>query len=739
MAILVKELFITDLDPNSLDWWSADKVDKINLNFKQFVDGGQIGPQGAQGAYGIPGFSGSQGPQGPQGFIGAQGHQGEEGESAWIFSYEEGVSRSAYIFPRVKSSIGENHAITMRIGEDGDLSNPTWYGEYLENSVYTNVLTINNRSTGWNQITLSDDTNGIFKTGSYKFIYSNGKHVTKIGDFDNSGSFELEYDLNGSKVIKTLDYGSLLNTKDSINFSQNLLSFGNKTVITESVSSINTTYNPNSSLSATEIEGNILIPTNSSGDLIWAKKGGVFSTFPIGSIIQIEEDEFFNSDNFFMNESVPHDDDLLNVRYGRGKEDSQYSGWYLCNGETWTSPNGVITHSVPNLNSFNYSIGGDGTLTGQQPTPGGDNTKIIIGGYNTGLDCTYINGQYNNTSSTTEDTSDVNILLDSTDNGNQVTLKNNISIVYLQELDFTWSTGVSVAPTLFNITLTSPNGSSDDACSDSIDTTYKITTTSSTWTLFPAATSQYQLYNSTGTAPASQGWYQREGVSRYWNGSSWTAMVECNTQVNLYHDTNGINLNGTGSFDYAFTPSVTLSSKLINANSFASATLLYNSDGTLASAGWYRRQGVEGTPGIWLTEERRFWTGTQFSGETIFHNYIYANQSLGNSFKYSYTGGTSACATTNKHVTYILSNNSLTIFSNLSAIAGKIPYIHVSGSGTNVGEHPIIRVIDYAATGGNTYSKIADSYIGTQLNPAKNGGIDQINGKISTLLLNCPY
>ena len=42
----IKEIFKSDLDPNSPNWWAKAKVDKINFNFNQLEKGGSYGPTG---------------------------------------------------------------------------------------------------------------------------------------------------------------------------------------------------------------------------------------------------------------------------------------------------------------------------------------------------------------------------------------------------------------------------------------------------------------------------------------------------------------------------------------------------------------------------------------------------------------------------------------------------------------------------------------------------------------------
>ena len=58
MNIRIKELFKSDLDPNSNQWWSKDKIDKINYNFSLMRNGGPSGPTGIEGANGEEGEKG---------------------------------------------------------------------------------------------------------------------------------------------------------------------------------------------------------------------------------------------------------------------------------------------------------------------------------------------------------------------------------------------------------------------------------------------------------------------------------------------------------------------------------------------------------------------------------------------------------------------------------------------------------------------------------------------------------
>lgn len=80
----------------------------------------------------------------------------------------------------------------------------------------------------------------------------------------------------------------------------------------------------------------VIVATDVDGSVIWKSKYEVFGALPIGSIISVSELEF-NNTNFHLIDTLQVDADsglLLNV-YGRGRLNTQFEGWYLCNGQTW--------------------------------------------------------------------------------------------------------------------------------------------------------------------------------------------------------------------------------------------------------------------------------------------------------------------------------------------------------------------------------------------------------------------
>ena len=124
MPLNIKHLFKSDLDPNTSDFWSVDKIDKLNHNFRQVRLGGPQGPMGRSGFSGEEGDRGEIGSQGLKGSQGAQGHQGNGGIEPWK-NIEHG--RTTTILPKFNGTI-EYTAI------------PVVFGAHDSSPVYTNPI-----------------------------------------------------------------------------------------------------------------------------------------------------------------------------------------------------------------------------------------------------------------------------------------------------------------------------------------------------------------------------------------------------------------------------------------------------------------------------------------------------------------------------------------------------------------------------------------------------------------------
>ena len=726
MAINIREIFTSDLDPNSQDWWSKDKLDKINLNFKQFIQGGPAGPQGHQGVYGGSGPAGSQGPVGPQGYDGHQGTIGETGEERWIEAINS-IHNNSIIFPKITTSTNQTHAISLRLGEPFGTPN-TWYNQSISNSAITHASTISNMQTGFNQITMIAEAD-FGNSGSYKYIVDNSDplkpvNVLKVGALDSSDPFEL------SSISRIFKYITTENNvqNDSLTY-DNYITLHKKSEYPKADTK-DLIYEKDAG------ENKILVPIGTDGKLVWKNKTEVFGTFPVGTILSISYDEYFNDNNFYLNENVSHTaGDNLNMRWGRGRETSQYSGWYICNGRTW-GKDGIISYTVPNLNRFYYSISGDGSTNGQQAASISQPNMVIIGGYDFELNCQYDSGTQEYTNSL------VNLnVVDETFESNlgnrgdaDAVLKRNVNIVYLGNDDFEWNTVQQTPATLYDITLTQPQSSADDACSSAHDQQYKISTPSSGWSSFSETGSGVYLYNSNGTLLANSGWYETQGISRYWNGNSFIDSEECGSDTMLYYSDNVKGLNGFNSF-MLLTLAATFK---INSQSFSTATTLKNTNGINADAGWYRLRGelVQGNTNIWELEERRYWDGEEFVGETITDNWILIYKDtayFGASRVKIGTSSQNLCngIQTTTALYYAVENGFLPlIVTNVGDLNGLKVYVHTNLEKSlyvdQRGEYPLTSL--YNQNGVDRLTKIGDEVPGGQYRNVDSGSIVQNTG-----------
>ena len=392
------------------------------------------------------------------------------------------------------------------------------------------------------------------------------------------------------------------NIDTNINNNTNLKFRSNNTKL--GLASSNIIANSNFKYTNNALENRVLVSLDNDGNTVWRNKSEVFGTLPIGSIISITTD-WFNKTNFYL-EYEENETGELEVIYGRGKEDTPFEGWYICNGQTWTD--GTIQYEVPNLNSFNFQIDDNGN---QLAVADGDNTPIIIGGYNLEMQSTY---NTDNNTYTSEFVTPEDIIIDqiSLNTGGNFDISRNVHIIYLKNIDYYWLTGNITPPTLTGIELAGPSNSSGDACALNQTQSYKWTGGSTNWV--NGDMSNIILYNNDEQTRALAGWYSKDNISRYWTGSQFTSREVCPIleTINLTFNVDVTQLNGNRNADW--------NGYTINNINFENATSLLK-DGGNAPSGWYRENGTYG----W----RRYWDGTEFEGEKFNLPYIYSCGKIG--------------------------------------------------------------------------------------------------------------
>lgn len=688
MSIIIKELFLSDLDTTS-SFWAPAKVEKINFNFNQ-IDLAGGGPAGPSGLGGEPGADGDKGPQGVQGAIGSQGSQGVKGQigdSLWI--------KNEYpVFPNItiKPSQTKNNPTTLT---SGFISMDAEYTQVEPHALwrYRSVSPMDFNL----MYSVDGDLTKVARTNLYR---DNGLNKDVVEeDFSHSGNIfitEAEtHKYNETVVITETGFSSILdvnlNAKTSI---QNLAQF-------DVAVQLGQTAHPNY----------VGYSNDSNGLFSWKKLSDLIVLFPVGSVIAINPSEFNSNNFYFTDQETQLTPGVLLNRMGAGKAGTKYEGWYLCNGQTWKL--GGLTYNTPNLNSFNYNIASNG---GSQPNAAyGDNVMSIIGGadvnffltynspYDIGFDMiTYEGsvgvGNYGNYGYSAEPTQLFSPNSYSYSNMNDNTKM--VYVVYLGGPNFTWQSESYSAPTLIDITLTYSVNTSIEACNISNPANFKIDFAVGDWSNLSYNTSSHLLYNSNGTTLATMGWYSHNGVARLWNGNTFAGVVTCSTlnNVNIPYSQYVQDLNGSG----GNTVGGVNTSVYLDSNNLLNATKIYSnaSATTYAQSGWYRDSSC-----------RKFWnysTGS-FDGVTITVDYVQSN-------------GTLSVESTSYNACYLFSTNPTFIYTETNIFsAGSgilIAYKNKYNNDLNEGMEPLVEVISSYWYSDGSYKRYATATgeLGTRSN-----------------------
>lgn len=677
----IKEIFKSDLDPNSTIWWADAKVDKLNYNFNQLILGGPQGPQGNTGYSGDSGARGVQGFQGPVGVQGFQGPQGIAADEPWHIVSDE---RNVTLMPKYNGLAADeitairvvfSDFITSTVDIDGDGTPDEAYSVNAPVKVNDGVFISYVEDVAKNNIEFRTEVAEGLGKRSYINLESAGNDFMIIK--------------SDGKINQRLDYLTLEDSIDGeyltlkpTNAKAAGLTISSNTRVDQSDVIANGIVNYKNNPSV----GMVLAADNATGETSWRLKHEIIGTFPEGSIIAITTNEF-NDDNFYLNEflsSAESNKGFLPIRYGAGKPGTKYEGWYLCNGQTWTDSNNVLEFNVPNLNNFEYQI--DANNNGQIPASGGDNSIVLIGGIGLLNDAEYTGtATVDNYTVLQEATySDESIQLDY-NLGSDFYMTRNVHIAYLGQNDLTWNDANGTTPTpTESIYLAGPSSDSTNACAASISE-FIWTGIGKTWSNVQEDLTGVILYNANNT-PASVKWYAKDNVARYWNGTAFTLVAPCPVQqtIQLGYNQDVTLLNGTVSSSSNYT---------IDNTSFEFATTLLNSFGFNATAGWYKKTNSS-------NGARRYWDGTQFVGEVITFGYIAHIGEVEFSMGTSYD----ICVSNNDiHELYAATNTIFALggLSDLQSVYnnGATVYVHEGWIGTTPKVHPLVMVRSQNADG----------------------------------------
>lgn len=411
-SLNLKEILNTDSD--------IQKFDKINYNFDQIMSngGGPMGSQGAQGPQGFTGLTGDTGAQGAQGPQGPQGAKGDTGIDHWTVN--PGTNNDTFV---------PTH--------DGNKLNPptVMVGVDVLDPIYNNVITdavmlINRKSSAYtyNYQLLDDSVSAASGNFAYtKLELINGKTVKTDG-------FDHIYDTISKRIAETHVLGN--GTVDYIIINANSLNVNVPAIFAAGVSVNGGPLEFNIGAPAA---GDILVSVDNIGTASWKSLSSIGGAVPVGTVVSILTPVFLDANNFEKGyEQQLNVDDPLKINFGRGI--GNYTGWYLCNGKTWTN-GAAFNYEVPDLSSFSYSI--DATPIPPRTTglgQGGvihtNNIIAIPGGAGVQMSAAYASGTYTITTPVPNTTVDP---LYTAASGTQYNLYKMIHIVYVGETGLYWS------------------------------------------------------------------------------------------------------------------------------------------------------------------------------------------------------------------------------------------------------------------------------------------------------------
>ena len=669
MPLNIKEIYTSDLDPNELGWWSRPKVDKLNHNFNQLIDGGMYGPVGVQGSYGGTGLKGVNGDQGVIGYQGSVGSVGADANLNW--KHKDGNDNRT-LYPYLEED--DYFGISLVTGVDGGSY------EYEDSAVYNQVSQYRLITNNKKQLSL--------RTGDlkydFKLVDNTDGYVMVSGNISPTPPTRL----HSNNLLSNYNHEYVIPFSSNLHISKTLFSFSGELYLQDS-----------------EIDGVLLISkgaaankilssNDNTGEVSWRNRSDVLSILPIGSIVSIPL-SYFNANNFHIINAGSSKNGILNIYYGRGKENTVFDGWYLANGREWNY-SGSNSYSVPNLNSFTYNIGEDTFGSIQTGGSGGDSTDILIAGVKASSLSEFTSGTGSYESTLTIDSVEYEETFDAGSNSSSTHYATkNVHIINLKNPLLSWSTVNTQVPTS-SIYLSDPSSSSSIACSfASSPLLYYWTGNSSSWNNINYDTSGVFLFDANNDLAIANKWYSKDGVARYWNGVAFTNVVECTTSTNvslLFHAevwelNNGNTLTGV--------------TYVINSGTFSGATtLLIN--GSPAGEGWYREEGSGGS--------RRFWTGTSFSGDIISKDFVYG----GSSCQFSYLNSAASCFYPDATgMVYYSSDTEISttagLLQDIYSVLGTV-YVHKNWAVGASGELALVKVYSQNGIGGGTspYSSIVN-------------------------------
>ena len=342
----IKELYITDLNSDG-EFWSKDKIDKLNDMFAQLKSGLHTGAEGSVGAGGAPGSDGLVGSQGTTGSAGSVGVIGNSGESIW-----SKTTSSAGLETLSLNSIDKGillGATSSLVGSTCDTLTAIGTTAPVQGGVKPSALRIH----------AINDTGGSLRkhirlkayeysttTDSQGTIDFNPSNETTTFAADRIGIYSTNISINdGATVVAAFTDGGIVIKSDlTFKTSPATTQYFEGDVSLTGVAALYLANNPGLTVTGKHLTINTGL---SEGNVEFTSIATSFTSFPRGAMLQVNQqtlNQYFNV-KYQKTSSLDFLTGLgYEVYFGRGE--GPWTGWYLVNGSTWQSPSGEVTTTV---------------------------------------------------------------------------------------------------------------------------------------------------------------------------------------------------------------------------------------------------------------------------------------------------------------------------------------------------------------------------------------------------------
>jgi len=452
----IRELYITDVN-NEGDFWSEDKILKLNDMFTQLGSGLQPGADGSMGPGGGPGLDGATGVQGGTGGTGPLGPIGTSGQSLWTRTIDgSGLETLSLASNSAGVILGGTSALSGATCDGGTVISTAIPAQGGNDPSALRLHAINDtggtlrkhirlKSRTFSATPPADKTAKIHLDPATEIVYFDSDKI------DVFATNILIYD--GSSVVSVFTDAGIVITSDLVFAASTIQTFKGDVILSsglytnhpssrlwtdlvsgpahdfiENATQViygenlyryvypDTTHNVTVATGPTHTSGAVVVdtlkwhyvgpasiaakfkaanPTTtltgkhlvfntglSEGNLEFKDMGGLFTSFPRWSIIQVPYSVLKTHFNIHGWETSMHTSTSWGFEMKIGRGEGPYAGWYICHEHKWRTPLGfspTFSKQLPTMNLHASLIQGDWIQgDGKLPVIGGGKMQFNI-------------------------------------------------------------------------------------------------------------------------------------------------------------------------------------------------------------------------------------------------------------------------------------------------------------------------------------------------------------------------